>query len=352
MKVTINDVAKQAGVSIKTVSRVMNNEPSVRKDTFDKVMAAINELHYQPNAAARNLASTRSYSIGYIYDNPNAYYIIDMQKGLLDSCKKHGYELLIHPTNAKSPGIVDEVKELVTKSRLAGLILTPPFSEMPHIAEALEDMKVDFVRIVSGSTPSPGVHNCVLIDDFTAAFKITNHLLELGHTDIAFLCGDEEHSSSGERLAGFKAALTKRGLTVNPKYIVPGHYSFESGVEGAKKLMALPKRPSAVFACNDEIAAGALFSARLMNIRIPDELSIAGFENSPFSRQTWPPLTTAHQPNSTIASQAAELLFKHTRPNANKAQIQAQPVFIPELLVRESTSPLDGEKSSNQSAKP
>lgn len=338
MKVTINDVADRAGVSIKTVSRVMNNEPSVKKATLDKVMAAIAELNYQPNAAARNLASTKSYTIGYIYDNPNAYYVIDMQRGLLDTCRNNGYELLIHPTNAKSPHIVQEVIELVQRSRLAGLVLTPPFSEMPEIVSALEAEEVDFVRIISGSTPSPKLSNCVLIDDFTAAFKITNHLLELGHTDIAFLCGDEEHSSSGERLAGFKAALTKRGIQANSKYIVPGSYSFESGVKGAKQLLNLAQRPSAIFACNDEIAAGALFSARLSNVQIPEQLSIVGFENSPFSRQTWPPLTTAHQPNTTIAAQAAELLFRQTRPGAGTGNVE-QPVFIPELLVRESTGP-------------
>ncbi len=338
MKVTINDVADRAGVSIKTVSRVMNNEPSVKKATFEKVTAAIAELNYQPNAAARNLASTKSYTIGYIYDNPNAYYVIDMQRGLLDTCRNNGYELLIHPTNAKSPHIVEEVIELVQRSRLAGLVLTPPFSEMPEIVSALEAHDVEFVRIISGSTPSPKLSNCVLIDDFTAAFKITNHLLELGHTDIAFLCGDEEHSSSGERLAGFKAALTKRGIQANAKFIVPGSYSFESGVKGAKQLLNLPQKPTAIFACNDEIAAGALFSARLSNVQIPEQLSIVGFENSPFSRQTWPPLTTAHQPNTTIAAQAAELLFRQTRPGAN-VSTAVQPVFIPELLVRESTGP-------------
>lgn len=339
MKATINDVAELAGVSIKTVSRVMNHEPSVKKATIDKVMAAVAQLHYQPNTAARNLASTRSFSIGYIYDNPNAYYVIDMQRGLLDACRKHGYELVIHPTHAKSAGIVDEVIELVQRARLAGLVLTPPFSEMPEIAEALENIGVDFVRIISGSTPSPKVTNCVLIDDFTAAFKITNHLLELGHQAIAFLCGDEEHSSSGERLAGFKAALTKRGIKVDPQFVIPGSYSFESGVKGAQRLLALSKRPTAIFACNDEIAAGALFSARLANIEIPQQLSIVGFENSPFSRQTWPPLTTAHQPNSIIAAQAAELLFKHTRPGLQPQLTEQQPVFIPELLVRESTGP-------------
>ena len=132
--------------------------------------------------------------------------------------------------------------------------------------------------------------------------------------------------------------MAKRGIAANPKFIVPGSYSFESGVKGATKLMELAKKPTAIFACNDEIAAGALFSARLMNIAIPQQLAIAGFENSPFSRQTWPPLTTAHQPNVTIAQQAAELLFRHTKPNASKNLTDKQPVFIPELLVRESTT--------------
>lgn len=336
MKVTINDVAKLAGVSIKTVSRVINNEPSVRKDTFDKVTAAIAELQYQPNAAARNLASSRSYSIGYVYDNPNAYYIIDMQNGLLDACRKQGYELLIHPTNAKSSGIVQEVLDLVERSRLAGLVLTPPFSEMPDIAKALEQHNIDYVRIISGSTPSEKLKHCVLIDDFTAAFRITNHLLDQGHTKLAFLCGDEEHSSSGERLAGFQAALNKRGIVLPNDYIVPGSYSFESGVTGARKLLSLATPPSAIFACNDEIAAGALFCARLQQIAIPSQLAIAGFEDSPFSRQTWPPLTTAHQPNRIIASKAAELLFKAVKLSDSDPYLQ-QPVFVPELVVREST---------------
>ncbi|GGW62912.1 LacI family DNA-binding transcriptional regulator [Alishewanella tabrizica] len=336
MKVTINDVAKLAGVSIKTVSRVMNNEPSVRQDTVDKVMAAVKQLQYQPNAAARNLASSKSYSIGYVYDNPNAYYIIDMQNGLLEACRKHGYELLIHPTNAKSTNIVNEVLDLVERSRLAGLVLTPPFSEMPELAAELDKKGIDFVRIISGSTPSDKLKNCVLIDDFTAAFRITNHLLDQGHSKLAFLCGDEEHSSSGERLAGFKAALTKRGITLNDDYIIPGTYSFESGVQGAQTLLAMADKPSAIFACNDEIAAGALFCARLSHINIPAQLAIAGFENSPFSRQTWPPLTTANQPNSIIACQAAELLFKACKQTSANANFE-QPVFVPELLVREST---------------
>ncbi|PJB90683.1 LacI family DNA-binding transcriptional regulator, partial [Shewanella sp. CG_4_9_14_0_8_um_filter_42_14] len=125
MKVTINDVAKYAGVSIKTVSRVTNKEPSVKQATIDKVNQAITALNYQPNLAARNLASTSSYVIGFIYDNPNAYYVIDMQNGILSACKDRGFELLIHPCNAKSETICDELTTMVKHARLAGLVLTP-----------------------------------------------------------------------------------------------------------------------------------------------------------------------------------------------------------------------------------
>ena len=137
MKATINDVAKQAGVSIKTVSRVMNNEPSVRQATREKVMTAVTELNYQPNLAARNLAGTKAYSIAFVYDNPNAYYVIDMQNGILNACKQQGFELVIHPCSAKSPTILDEITTMIKHSRIAGIVLTPPFSENPEFVQHL-----------------------------------------------------------------------------------------------------------------------------------------------------------------------------------------------------------------------
>ena len=151
MKATINDVAKQAGVSIKTVSRVMNNEPSVRQPTREKVMAVVNELNYQPNLAARNLAGTKAYTIAFIYDNPNAYYVIDMQNGILDACKKSGFELLIHPCSAKSSNLLETITNMIKHSRIAGLILTPPFSENPEFVKHLLALDVDVVRIISGN---------------------------------------------------------------------------------------------------------------------------------------------------------------------------------------------------------
>jgi len=335
MKATINDVAKHAGVSIKTVSRVMNNEPSVRQPTREKVMAAVNELNYKPNLAARNLAGTKAYSIAFIYDNPNAYYVIDMQNGILSACKKQGFELLIHPCSSTSKDLLEEITNMVKHSRIAGLILTPPFSEMPEFVKHLLDLEVDVVRIMSGDKSPDGLAPCIMVNDYDAAKSITQHLIDLGHKDIGFIAGQAEHMSTVERLGGYKQALKDNGISINPNLIINGEYSFESGVHGAKQLMAEDKKPTAIFSCNDEIAAGALFAARLMGMSIPEQLSITGFENSPFSRQTWPRLTTANQPTQKIAENAAHLLITKARKQPPKDIISN---YTPQLIVRDSTS--------------
>lgn len=338
MKVTINDVAKYAGVSIKTVSRVTNKEPSVRQATIDKVNQAITALNYQPNLAARNLAGTKSYVIAFVYDNPNAYYVIDMQNGILSACKQRGYELLIHPCDATSENICQELTDMVRHARLSGLVLTPPLSEDPKVLAALDNINANYVRIIAGEAADQYGGLTVLVNDRQGAVSITQHLIDLGHQHIAFLSGDQQHESTKERLAGFKQAMQNNQLPVNETYIINGQYSFEFGVEGAKILLSKPDRPTAIVACNDEIAAGALFAARLEGVSIPAELSIVGFEDSPFSRQTWPKLTTVHQPNDKIAQTATELLI------AQQNKLEDTPtehMFMPEPVIRDSSaSPL------------
>lgn len=334
MKATINDVAKQAGVSIKTVSRVMNNESSVRQLTRDKVMAAVNELHYQPNLAARNLAGTKAYTIAFIYDNPNAYYVIDMQNGILSACKQQGFELLIHPCQVKSAHVFDEIADMVRKSRIAGLVLTPPFSEMPEFVQKIIDLDVDVVRIMSGDIAPDELAPCIMVNDHAASVSITQHLIDLGHKHIGFIGGEAQHMSTVERLRGYKQALADNNIPLDERLIIDGEYSFESGVNGAKQLMSEDIRPTAIFSCNDEIAAGALFAARLMGVSIPEQLSIAGFENSPFSRQTWPRLTTADQPNQKIAEDAASLLIAKSRKQTATNSVNH---YTPQLIVRDST---------------
>jgi LacI family transcriptional regulator len=338
MKATINDVAKLSGVSIKTVSRVMNNEPSVRQLTREKVQAAVQELNYQPNLAARNLAGTKSYTIAYVYDNPNAYYVIDMQEGILSACREQGFELLINPCDSQKDNITEDIINTIKQARVAGLVLTPPFSENPEFVKKITDLDIKVVRIMSGDAAPDDLSPCVMVNDRDAAQTITQHLIDLGHTKIAFIAGEAEHMSTIERYKGYRRALKANDIEFHKDFLVEGEYSFESGVEGAKQLMSIDKaetdRPTAIFSCNDEIAAGALFAARLLAYKIPEQLSIAGFENSPFSRQTWPKLTTANQPNKEIAKNAASLLISQVRKQKGNSETTQ---YVPQLVSREST---------------
>jgi LacI family transcriptional regulator len=339
MSANIHDVAKHAGVSIKTVSRVINNEPSVRKSTFDRVQVSVKALNYRPNNSARSLAGSRSYTIGYVYDNPNAYYVIDMQNGMLSECRNHHFELLIHPCDHKKIDLQKEFTHLVTDSRIAGVILTPPFSEMPTISKILEKLNLSYVRIISSNQTTTSDDSCIIVNDHQAAYTLTQHLIDLGHQDIGFLCGGMEHQSSNERLEGYQSALSDNGIKTKKRLVIEGEYSFDSGVIGANKLLSRSHRPSAIFASNDEIAAGALFTARLEGLSIPNELSIVGFEDSPFSRQTRPQLTTAHQSNETIAKQAVKLLIAKMQ-GRSKDYIRDNELlksYKPQLVVRGST---------------
>jgi LacI family transcriptional regulator len=338
-KPTIKDVAKLAGVSFKTVSRVINKEVTVGKDLQDKVMQAVKALNYQPNLSARLLRGAAA-SIGFIYDNPNSNYVIDMQKGILHECHKQGYELIIHPCDSKADDIIDQILNMVDRSQVGGLVLTPPMSEMPTVLAALSKRKIPFVRILSGSQAPDAKGPCIFIDDRTAAYKITQYLIDLGHKSIAFLGGEEAHKSSGERLEGYKAALKANKIAIDKKLILPGEYSFESGVKRTRQLLNSAIKTTAVFACNDEIAAGTLFAARIQGVDVPQQLSIVGFEDSPFSRQAWPNLTTAQQPNSVIAERATSLLIDLIRKNRD---VESEG-FYPQLIVRDSTCPAPTKK--------
>lgn len=340
---TIKDVAKLAGVSFKTVSRVVNEVDSVSPALQEKVRKAIDQLGYQPNLSARDLRG-RPTSIAFIYDNPNSHYVIELQEGILAECRERGFELVIHPCDSKSSDIIGELQRLLRRVNVGGLVLTPPLSETREIVQALLDNDIPIVRVISGSGAPDSLSPCVYIDDHHAAYDITRHLIDNGHQRIAFLSGDPEHKSTGERLDGYRAAFKDSEMQLNKDLIVDGHYSFDSGVERTKRLLELPVRPTAIFACNDEIAAGSLFAARMCGVDVPGELSIAGFEDSPFSRQTWPNVTTARQSNEEVARSATVLLIDEIgrrRGKGGEASSTPETFGIrPELIIRESTGPV------------
>ncbi|WP_266156285.1 LacI family DNA-binding transcriptional regulator [Dyella silvatica] len=340
---TIKDVAKRSGVSLKTVSRVINREASVRTDTREKVERAIEALGYRPNPAARGLRSTHAYAIGLVYDNPNAHYVISMQEGVLSACRERGFGLQIHPCDSSAADLAEELSSLVSRSRLAGLVLAPPMSEQDELIATLKAQDICFVRIIASRDDPQDGSPCVYVDDRDAAYAITEHLIQLGHTRIGFLWGEPHHRSSPERYQGYSNAMKDYGITINKKFVLPGNYAFDDGFRRARKLLALKEPPTAIFGSNDEIAAGVLAAARSAGLDVPWDLSIAGFEDNPFSKQAWPALTTARQSTGEIGRHAALRLMDELQRKSNGADnTLANEGFTPELVVRGSTSPPRG----------
>ena len=333
-KVTINDVAKYAGVSKKTVSRVLNDEPNVSEATKEKVHKAFAELGYRPSAVARGLATNQSFLIGLVYDNPNKSYVSDIQEGALKVCDDKRYHLLIHPTDHESEELLTNIDDLVTDSRLDGLVLTPPFSDMPPLIELLNQKQLPFVRI--GATVEESASPCVVSNDAEAAYKMTRYLISLGHNHIGFIKGHPDHNVSEQRYQGYCRALEENGIKIKTELVAQGYFDFASGEDCGRRLLSLPERPTAIFASNDYMAAGVVKVASQKNIAIPHELSVAGFDNAPITRYLWPSLTTIKQPIREMAEQALVLLIDHIR----KRPLDMPKVRLDgELIVRESSTP-------------
>ncbi|WP_347330289.1 LacI family DNA-binding transcriptional regulator [Marinimicrobium locisalis] len=334
IKATIDNVAALAGVSIKTVSRVVNKEPNVRQSTREKVLKAIAELDYRPNFSARSLAGNRSFVIGLLYDNPSANYVIDVQDGVLSTCRAQGYDVLIHPCNHQDPEVSREVWDLIRQTRIDGVILTPPLSDVESILDVLIQRQLPFVRIAP--TVKKALSPYVETNDAEAAYDMTCELIALGHQRIGFIAGHPDHKAVTHRFEGYRAALVENDIDLDDSLLVQGYNSFESGEQAAQQLLGLEARPSAIFAANDDMAAGVMMVAHQSGLSIPGDLSVAGFDDTPVAHQIWPSLTTVRQPIQAMAQKATDLLLK---------QLQGKDVQLPasmlssSLIRRDSTGP-------------
>jgi LacI family transcriptional regulator len=336
-RATIEDVAARAGLSIKTVSRVLNLEPNVRPQTRERVLAATKELEYQPNLSARRLASQRSFVIGLIYDNPDSDYVMGIQEGALAVCRPHDYHLLIHPCSALAPSLVDGVLSLHRRSMVDGLILTQPVSDFEPLITALVEADIAFVCI--SQRPSEGGAACISVDDEQAAQRMTDHLILLGHTNIGFIMGHPDHGSSHDRLRGFRASLRAHSLPADRAPVEQGLYTFDSGYACAQRLLALEPRPTAIFAGDDHMAMGVMTAAYEKGLAVPADLSVCGFDDTPMARYVWPRLTTARQPIIEVARLATECLLNHLQ---GKELETRRYTLESKLVLRESTGRVRG----------
>ncbi len=339
-RATIFDVAKLAGVSIKTVSRVVNSEPNVRASTKERVEEAVTELNYRPDQSARNLASHRSHLIGLVYDDPSAYqipsagYVIRMQQGALRACRENDCELLIHPCNYRDKRIGVQLKTLIERVRPDGIILAAPLSNMPNIVRAIGATGTPFVRVSSGS--KNGKHFSVSMTDRESSAEMTRYLASLGHREIAFLTGHPKHKAVENRFLGYRDGLQESNLAFSEHLVESGDNSIGSGEVCAESLLTRDRRPTAIFAANDDMAAGVIRVADRLSIDVPSQLSVAGCDDVALAQQIYPALTTIRQPLSAMAERAASALIEHSRGDSS---LRGTKVFPAALQIRESTGP-------------
>jgi LacI family transcriptional regulator len=273
------------------------------------VVAAAENLNYQPNLSARQLASNRTFLVGMLYDNPNPEnendYVTAVQSGSLQACREYGYNLLINPCRADSPDLIREVIGL--HRQVDGFIVLQPLSDLPSLNQLLLENKIACVRV--SQRHFEGLP-WISVGDEDAADDVTEYLLQLGHRRIGFIVGHPDHGQSHDRLAGYRRALKRNNIDFDDDLVEQGRFDYESGYSCARNLLSSTPPPTAIFASNDPMAMGVLSAAHEMGFDVPGELSVAGFDDTPLARHAWPPLTTVRQPIAEVARLATEVLLK------------------------------------------
>jgi LacI family transcriptional regulator len=308
---TINDVARLAGVSKKTVSRAINSSPFLSSVTRDRVTAVIADLGYVPNPQARALALRRNFLLGLIHDNPNAQMVLNAQEGILEALRDTEFALVMRPVDRRSSTLLRDIGSFLQQQRVYGVLLLPPISENDGVAALCREMGCGYVRMGS-ATLDDGEH-LVQSNDRAAVAEAVAYLIELGHRNIGLITGPDGFRSSQERQQGFLDAFARHGFTLAPELVAKGYYTFETGLSAAEQLLDGPTRPTAIFCSNDEMAAGALHAARQRGIDVPAQLSLVGFDDTAIATHIWPPLTTVRWPIRTMARTAALKLIDPER---------------------------------------
>jgi len=343
--VTIRHVAADAGVSLQTVSRVINDAPNVRPEVKQRVQSAIDRLGYVPSIAAQRMGGSRSYLILAMNDRDRTIadwrerqgtdWIDQMLLGGMLKAAEFGYRLIFELVDTHDDHMERELRATLAALQPDGVILTPPHSENPQITALLEEMGTAFARI--GSL-QPGAGLALSMDEEGAGAAAAAHLADLGHERIAFIAGSPEYSLSKRRADGWRGELQRRELPTDG-LLADGDFSFESGSKAAKALLGSPKPPTAIIASNDRMALATLAVANELGFNVPRDLSLLSFDNTPIVRYTQPPLTAVDQPVAETAALAVEMIIRSLR----REELPPQPVIVEAGIVeRLSTAPPRG----------
>ncbi|PHR92187.1 MAG: LacI family transcriptional regulator [Robiginitomaculum sp.] len=332
---TITEVAKYAGVSVKTVSRVMNNYEHISPKTKARVEKAMQDLQYTPSTVARQMRLGDSLSIGMLYSDPSGGYQARLNHAVLKACSDARRYLAVELFDEKGADWVKQVEAFLDRTKVKNLILVPPMCDSTDVHELLHDRDVNFV-LVSPSRPVQGALSLAM-DDRLAAKEMVRHFIDLGHTKIGHISGHPGHIASLLRRQGYEEAMTKAGLSINEAYVASGRFKFREALEIADRMLSMKDRPTAIFASNDEMAAAVVMKASRLGLSIPEDLSVAGFDDTPIAQTIWPELTTVAQPFEQIANEAVKAL---SLQKASGGRVSETLILDHSVIVRESTGPV------------
>lgn len=341
-KSTIDDVAALAGVARTTVSRVLNNQPNVRPEVREKVMNAVGKLGYRVNLQARQLAGRKALRFALVHasdfdSEPNSYFSSALELGATRAAARIGVQLITHVVNQRDPRAAGEILAHVADDQCNGVILTPPFADDPALLRALAAQDCRVVGIAAGPE-SRQLAETIGIDEVRAGYDVAVHLLAQGHRAFGFIKGLAQHLSAEGRYDGFLAALGEAGITPDAVQAERGNFTFRSGLDCAQRLLGGGRPITALVCANDDMAAGALFAAHKAGLRIPQDIAITGFDDTPVSEIVWPPLTTIHQPLRRMGERAVERLAELAGSGPSEAAaVPLHEIVAHHLVVRDSS---------------
>lgn len=329
MSVTIREVAKKAGVSTATVSRVFNNAPAVDADTRRHVQAVARKLHYAPHAAGRSLSTKRTDAIGLLLPDVYGEFFSEVIRGADQAAQQNHYHLLVSSSHTTREALAGALQ--VMRGRVDGLVIMSPHIDGRTLKTNLSKT---LPVVLLNCHVADASFDSFNIDNFHGAYEMVRHLLGHGFQRIAIIKGTEKNLDAEERVRGYRQALRDGGVTVAEELEVPGNFSEASGYEAARQIMRLSPRPAAIFASNDSMALGALSALREMGVAVPEEIALAGFDDIPLARYLSPALTSVHVPISELGAQAIRRLFQVLqKQNRQRRQHAAVPT---RLVLRES----------------
>lgn len=334
MPATLKDVARYAGCSVKTVSRVVNREPYVTPELRERVQAAVRAVGYAPNISARSLVKHKSFLVGILMYPGIPQTASNILTKMLDITYEEDYDILIQPYFPGHRRSWDKLVEMVTQQRVDGFVLTPPCDADSFALDLLTTYQVPMVLVdpVASSEAVPYVAG----DNFHGALALTEYLLGLGHRRIGFFMGPRNLRASSDRFYGYRAALDARQVPFEAGWVENTEYTFDGGYTATRLLLERSPRVSAIFGGNDEAAMGALFALQELGLAVPGDVAVCGFENLPVSKQVWPGLTTMDQPAGEMIALAVQMLISILKKHPPE---KTQVLFPFRLVVRGSTAP-------------